>query len=426
MIKDRAILHCDLNNFFASVEVILNPALRGNAVAVCGDPKKRHGIVLAKCEIAKRHGVKTGDTVNEAEKKCPSIIIVCPQHNEYSKYSRKVREIYYRFTDEVESFGIDECGLDVTNSKLLFGTGEQIAEKIKSTVKEELGLTISIGVSWNKTYAKLGSDFKKPDAITIISRQNYRNIIYPSPISSMLYVGRKTRQMFERMNIKTIGDLANFDPALLRARMGIMAAKLIQAARGEDDDEVMNFLHKDDVKSVGNGATLARDLTTVRQVEKVIYVLAEEVGTRMRRKGVQGKTISLGIRGNDLKWTGAQASIQSPTHNPMKITHEAMKIFNTLWNVGNIGVGTGEFLLSKKESLEPIRSLRVAVSNLTDAQMSQLDFLDRSEIYSDDLTKTFDNLRKKYGSSSISFAMGIGAELEIEFEVLDGVSILPT
>jgi len=359
---DRALLHIDLNNFFASVEQIRDTSLKGKAIAVCGNAEERKGIVLAKSEEAKKFNVKTGDTIWLAQQKCPHIIIVQPKHDEYGKYSKLAQEIYYRFTDLIESFGIDECWLDVTPSRRLLGTGEEIAEKIRVTMKEELGLTVSIGVSWNKTFAKIGSDLKKPDAITVITRENYRDVIHPLPVSSMLFVGRKTVQLFEKLNIKTIGDLANFDPKLLAGFMGIMAHKLVKAARGDCDDQVTLYGHKEQVKSVGNGGTAKTDLTTMREVRHHTFPLVEKLTRRMRQKNVKGTTISASIRYFDLKWEGAQRSIHRPTSSAKTVFEEALKVIEEIW-----------------DKQKPIRAIRVAVCNLTGCEVMQMDVNDMEE-----------------------------------------------
>lgn len=398
-----------MNNFFASVERVLNPSLVGKPLAVCGDPNERRGIVLAKCEVAKKAGVKTGDTVWMAKQKCPGIQIVSPTRGAYSKYARAVQEIYYRFTNLVESFGQDECWLDVTASRTLFGSGEEIAEKLRNLVKDELSLTISVGVSWNKTFAKLGSDIKKPDAVTVINRANFKEIVWNLPAQDMLGVGRKTAKLLNKLGVRTIGDLANFDEVALKAHIGIHAEKIIRAARGECDEPVEDFHTTDDVKSVGNGATLPRDLTTLKEVEKVIYVLSEEVGTRMRRKGVRGTTISLGVRDSDLRWHGAQTTIHTPTSHAKTITKSALEIFSKLWLDKNS--------THSDVTLEPIRSLRVSVSNLTTGEASQLDMFTQSE---DEKTKKFDklfdSLRQKYGSKIVAFGTAQGSELDINFD----------
>jgi len=383
----RTILHCDLNNFFASVERVLDPSLVGRPLAVCGDPEERRGIVLAKCEMAKALGIKTGDTVWKARQLCPDIQIVTPRHNEYSRFSRMVQEIYYRFTDKVESFGQDECWLDVTGSKNLFGDGTEIANEIRKLVKSELGLTISVGVSWNKTFAKLGSDLKKPDATTVISQENFKQIVWPLPVSEMLFVGRKTARLLAKLGVKTIGELASFDIIILKTHIGIAATKIITAARGECDEPVGNFHDHEDVKSVGNGATFPYDLMTKKEVHKEVYVLSEQVAARMRKKNVQGTTVNLGIRDSKLLWHGAQTTLASPTSNAKEIMVAALEIYDKLWL-----------------SNEPIRSLRVSVTNLSSLLAKQVDmFTDKKAERFDEL---FDDLRKKYGANIVSFGTG--------------------
>jgi len=439
----RTILHCDLNNFFASVEVILNPDLVGHPVAVCGDPEKRTGIVLAKCERAKKCGIKTGDAVWMAIQKCPDIQIVQPRHNKYGEFSRKVRDIYYRFTDKVESFGIDECWLDVTNSFNLFckeskcegktdiEMGEELAYKIKSLIKEELGLTISAGVSWNKTYAKLGSDLKKPDAVSVINRENYKQIVWTLPVQDMLFVGRKTARMFEKLSIKTIGDLANFDEKLLEARLGITAKRLVKAARGDCDDEVSSAHYNRQVKSVGNGTTTPKDMTTLKEITQVVYVLAEEVATRMRRKNLRGYTVNLSIRDEELKWQGAQTSIKTPTDNARTIVDPAMEIFCKLTKIKNCKYSQAKTSTQTQNDTPlpfPVHSIRVSVSNLTHNKHAQLDLFNdgTGEDEESHLTKTFDKLRNKYGADKLAYGTALGGQMDIDFEVLDEGNEEPT
>ena len=384
MRKVRKILHVDINNFFASVEQILDPELKGKPIAVCGDADTRKGIVLAKSEPAKKRGVATGDTIWMAQRKCPDVIIVPGNHEHYSKFSRMAMEIYYRFTDLVESFGSDECWLDVTGSRNLFGSASDIAEKIRKTVKEELGLTVSIGVSFNKVFAKIGSDLKKPDAITIISPDNYKQIFWPLPVSTLLFVGRKTNKMFERLNIKTIGDLANYCPSLLSGFMGINAYKLIQSAKGEDEEAVSPFIDTEEIKSVGNGETAATDILSMRGVRDHIFPICEKIARRMRRKNVKGKTISASIRFSDLHWISAQSTITIPTNSHTTIFEQAMKVL-------------GELLKSSPHMLDaktpPIRAIRIALSNLSNAGIQQLDLLDDSgEQKKDNISKVLDKI----------------------------------
>ena len=302
----KTILHCDLNNFYATVECLRDPNLRGKPVAVCGDPAKRCGIVLAKSEEAKKFGVKTGDVIWEAKLKCPDLVTVATNHADYARFAKKVRDIYYKYTDKVESFGSDECWLDITHSlKLFCKTGREIADELRTVVKEQLGLTISVGVSFTKTFAKLGSDYKKPDATTEITTLNFREIVWNMPVGNLLYVGRKSRALFEKLSIKTIGDLAAFDIEVLRAHIGVTAEQLILAARGEDTDEVASYENRSVVKSVGNGTTVPHDLMNFKEAQRVMYLLCEEVAFRMRKKGFKAFTVSLSIKNTALNWVGA-------------------------------------------------------------------------------------------------------------------------
>ena len=414
----RTILHCDLNNFFASVEVLRDPTLRGKAIAVCGDPTKRHGIVLAKSEQAKKFGVKTGDVIWQARQKCPNLHIIGTNHADYSRYSKLVREIYYRYTDRVESFGIDECWLDVTDSlKLLGKTGREIADELRAVVRGELGLTISVGVSFTKTFAKMGSDYKKPDATTEITPANFRQIVWNQPVENFLFVGRKSRALFEKLNIKTIGDLAAFDASALRTHIGVNAEHLVDAARGLDTAEVSHYDDRAIPKSVGNGTTVPHDLTTAKQAGQVMYLLCEEVAYRMRRKGVKGFTVSLSLKDTEMQWTGAQESIREPTNSVRTLLAVAEKIFRKVWRG------------------EPIRAIRVAASNLTTDKRVQLSFfcedVSRSardcmapargaaEDMNDKLSAVFDTVRRKYGTHAINYGTLLGSTFDLEFEVVD-------
>lgn len=279
---ERVILHSDLNCFYASVEMMLNPALRGKAVAVCGATESRHGIVLAKSELAKKRGVKTGMVNWEARQCCPDIIMVPPQYDEYLKYSKLTRAIYERYTDQVEGFGMDECWCDISGSQTVFGDGMQIAEEIRETVKAELGLTVSIGVSYNKIFAKLGSDLKKPDAITGISSDNFREKIWPLPASDLLYVGRATTKKFDSYGIHTIGDIANQSQDFLKRLLGVNGIALWTYANGLDTSRVMPGDYESPVKSVGHGITCNADLENNEEVWKVMLELSQDIGHRLR------------------------------------------------------------------------------------------------------------------------------------------------
>jgi Nucleotidyltransferase/DNA polymerase involved in DNA repair len=281
MAETRSILHSDMNSFYASVEMMLDPSLKGKAVAVCGSTEERHGIVLAKSELAKKAGVKTGMVAWEARQRCPGLILVPPQYDQYLKYSKLAHEVYYRYTDLVEPFGMDECWLDVTHSRI-YGTGLDIAQEIRAAMREELGLTVSVGVSYNKIFAKLGSDMRKPDAVTTIGVDNYKEKVWPLPASDLLYVGSATNRKLEKYGIHTIGQIAAVSPDCMRSWFGVNGLKLWHYANGTDISRVMHKDFVSPVKSVGHGITCTADLESDEEVFKVLLELSQDVGHRLR------------------------------------------------------------------------------------------------------------------------------------------------
>ena len=288
----RYIFHSDLNNFYASCECLYNPAIRNQPVVVVGDEEKRHGIVLSKNEIAKKKGVKTGFTVWEARNCCGEELVCVDVHfDRYQKLSKMVKDIYREYTDQVESFGIDEAWLDVTGVVHNFQEAETLAHTIRSRIVAELGLTVSIGVSYNKVFAKLGSDLKKPNAVTVITPDNYREKVWNLGVDNLLYVGKATYQKFQKYRIFTIGDLAGTDEKLLQSLIGKNGLMLKQFACGEDQQEVQLVTHREEVKSIGISITFPRDLKTVEEVDQVLYQLAEHVAFRMRKKGLYAKEV---------------------------------------------------------------------------------------------------------------------------------------
>lgn len=308
--RERVILHSDLNNFFASVEIANNPALAGKPLIVCGDPKVRHGIVLAKNEEAKKYGIKTAETVYSALKKCPDLQMVGSHHSQYQRYSRLVREIYGRYTEKIEECSIDECALDMTESVALFGDGQTIAERIRKEVKQELGLTVSIGVSFNKVFAKLASELKKPDAVTLVSKENYQKIVFPLPVSQLLFVGGATEQALHKMGVRTIGELANADEQTLVRLLGKRGKQLRTFARGEDEEPVKWQKSKEDLKSIGNSTTLPKDITDREEVKRYIYALSESVTSRGRIADVgKANTVHVVVRNEKLQYFTFQTKI---------------------------------------------------------------------------------------------------------------------
>ena len=385
---DRVILHCDCNSFFASVEAALNPAYRGVPMAVCGSQSDRHGIVLAKNEEAKKYNVQTAETVYSAKKKCPSLVIAEPHYNAYAEFSRRVNAIYARYTDMIEPFGIDESWLDVTASQKIFGSGEQIAERIRQEVKREIGITVSIGVSFNKVFAKLGSDYKKPDAITVINRENFKSIVFPLPVSTLLFVGKQTATALTAMGIKTIGDLASTARELLSIKFGKAGENLYAYANGLDDSPVDSGNEKQ--KSISNGFTFRRNLVSMAECKVGIEYLTEEIGRKLRRSGQVTGTVSLSIKDEYLKVIQKQRPLSPKSDVSREIADIAYAILTEIWKEG-----------------KPVRSLTVSVSNLSPAleESTQLSMFETKEAVKHTINEKKENavdiIRQKYGDESI-------------------------
>ena len=301
---DRVILHVDMNNFFASVECADRPELWTKPVAVAGDVQARHGIILAKNQVAKGFGVQTGESIAEARSKCPSLVLLPPHMDRYKQISDKARGIYARYTDRVESFGIDECWLDVTGNGRLWGKdyGKVIAEEIRQRIKTELGVTVSVGVSFNKIFAKMGSDYKKPDAVTVITRENFRELLWGLPVGELIFVGRSTAKKLWYMQIRTVGDLARADPALLEGTLGKQGLTAWQFANGMDGSPVLHDGQEYPIKSIGNSTTTPVDMVTRRDAEIVLAQLCQSVATRLRTVDMRCTTVKLALRTTDLAW----------------------------------------------------------------------------------------------------------------------------
>lgn len=386
------ILHCDLNNFYASVECAENPELTGKCVAVSGNPEHRHGIILAKNQAAKQMGVKTGEAIWQAKQKCPDLVCVPPQFELYSHYSKAVREIYLQYTDKVETFGLDECWLDVTHSKA-FGTPQEIADKLRKEVKEKTGLTISVGVSFTKTFAKLGSDLKKPDATTVISRENYKEAIWNLPVNEMLYIGAKTKAKLNSIGIFTLGELANANPTMLKKTFGVNGIKIWQCARGEDTEPVSLYTAERQVKSVGHGTTTIRDMTTRQDVEQIVVFLSEMVATRLRKYGLLATTVHVDLRNAQLQHASMQRAVH-PTFVASDIASIAMQLADKLWDG------------------KPLRSLTVSTAGLipVSSNVQESLFEERDE-RKQNLEIAIDQIRKKYGFFAIKKANLLGNDL---------------
>ena len=326
------ILHSDLNCFYASAEINENPALRGKKVAVCGSTENRHGIVLTASYPAKRSGVKTGMANWQAKQVCPDLIVVPPHYELYLRYSRLVRQIYHRYCNDIEPFGMDENWLCLEGIDDVERGGREIAEEIRETVKAEIGLTVSVGVSFNKIFAKLGSDMKKPDAVTVISEDNFRDRIWPLAASELLYVGPATTRKLALIGIKTIGDLARCDPGFIRSRLGKNGLMLWTFANGLDTSPVMPSEYVPPIKSVGHGTTCVRDLDTDYEVWLVLYELAQDVGHRLRKYGLTARGVQITVRDKDLDWQQYQHPFNFPTQSPLEIAQAGFALFRASYH----------------------------------------------------------------------------------------------
>ncbi len=401
--KDRTILHCDMNGFFASVELLDHPELADLPMAVCGDPKNRHGIILAKNEIAKSYGIVTAETLWQARRKCPSLKVVPPHHGKYKDYSRRINAIYQRYTDLVEPFSIDESWLDVTGSRRLFGDGKKIADEIRAAVKDELGLTLSAGVSFNKIFAKMGSEYKKPDATTVISRDNYKDILWPLPVREMFFVGSATAEKLESNGIRTIGALAQADQAWLTGLLGKQGKMLNLYANGLDDSPVAPMTQKRMIKSVGNSVTFSRDLSGEQDIHTAVISLSDTVAGRLRKYELKASGVKVDIKDTSLKVISRQKQLDAPTDNTNEIFKAALEIIHDSWNMDR-----------------PVRLLSVTGINLRDGDEDvQLSFFDggsKTGAKAGKLDETMDRIREKFGKKSITFGSIINNDIGISME----------
>ena len=388
---DRIILHCDLNSFYASVELLSHPDLRTVPMAVSGDPASRHGIILAKNEPAKKYGVQTAETIWQAKRKCPDLVLLPPHHALYREYSKRVNAIYDQYTDLVEPFGIDESWLDVTHSLHLFGgDAKALADRLRARIKEELGLTLSVGVSFNKVFAKLGSDYKKPDATTVIGRENWREIVWPLPVGALLYVGGAARKLLGQYGVETIGQLAACRPEMLETLLGKMGLQLHDYANGLDQSLVRSRYDAEPVKSVGNGTTFPQNLTTRAQVQAGIAVLADSVATRLRRHGLYAGGLQVTVRDPQFRDRSRQCQLPAPTHQIRELTETAMALTEQLWRPP-----------------APIRALTVTAIHLVPSE----DAYEQTDLFTaapkkeklEKLEGAVDQIRKKYGGGAIVF-----------------------
>ncbi len=391
----RSILHVDMNNFYASVECLYRPEIRNFPVAVAGDPLNRHGIILAKNMIAKKLGVTTGEAIWEAKLKAPGLVLVPPDYKKYLRFSRMAREIYYEYSDQVEAFGLDENWIDLTHSlQYLHSDPVSIANTIRQRVKEELGVTVSVGVSFNKIFAKLGSDMKKPDATTEIPYEHFQEIVWPLPVSDLLYVGKATAKKLELLAVNTIGDLARMDIAVLKRRLGKWGEILWLFANGMDTSPVRKISESEQIKSIGNGTTCPRDLKTEQDVRLVFTVLAESVAARLRDCCVKCQGVQIYLRDNDLFTISRQKKMEFPCCTSAPILETAMELFRQhyRWH-------------------KPLRSVSLSAIYLVTAnkhmQLSLFDDTAEQLLVQEQIEKTIDMLRYRFGHNAIMRASAL-------------------
>lgn len=384
---ERVILHCDLNNFFASVSLLSNVTLYNLPVAVCGSVEARHGIVLAKNEIAKAYGVKTAEAIWEAKLKCPDLVTLPPDYKKYNEYSVLARKIYERYTDLVEPFGIDECWLDVTGSTRVFGSGEEIAYRIKNEIKRELGITASVGVSFNKVFAKLGSDMKKPDAVTVISRENFKEKVWPLPVSDLLFIGKNTAEKLKNSGVFTIGDIALCGENMLSRLLGKNGLMLKTYALGEDISPVTPPREDDMPKSIGRSVTPDHDIKDAEEVWKIFLEISEDISRQLHAKDLYATCVQVHTRDTFLNIKEFGKTFSMPSNISIMLAKRALSIFedNYKWSL-------------------PLRSVGFRVTGLKNDNVAiQQDIFGdinedkKAEIIEDSIL----TLREKFGENSI-------------------------
>ena len=394
---ERTILHCDCNGFYASVECVLHPELRTVPMAVCGDPESRRGIILAKNELAKGYGIKTAETIWQAKRKCPQLVLAPAHHDQYALFSKRINGIYQRYTDLVEPFSIDESWLDVTGSRELFGGGKKIADELRKAVREETGVTISVGVSFNKVFAKLGSDYKKPDAVTVFGREQMESVIWKLPAQALLFVGPHTEKTLEKFGIHTIGDIARMELPAMRRMLGKTGEALWTYANGLDHSPVAAAGAGEPPKTIGNSTTLPRDVTTEEEIKCTLLSLAESVSFRLRRQDLKAGEIQLTVKNAEFEEFQRQCRIDPPVCDSQSIYRAALNLYrreNKKWAVRLLGVRAGK---------------------LTDAGQAQQSLFGQSDgrEKQERLESAMDRVREKYGKASVARAFSMpGKERE--------------
>lgn len=383
-LKDKIILHIDANSFYASVETSFHPELNSKPVAVSGNPAKRNGIILAKNELAKKQGVLTGEAIWEAKQKCPDLICLPPNMELYEDFSNEMHTIFEKYTYKIEPMGLDECWLDVTDTAHLFGGAEKIATDIRNEIREKLKITVSVGISFSKIFAKLGSDLKKPDAQTVISRENYKQIVYPLPIDSIIGIGSRMTKNLNKMNVFTLGDLLEIPAYILDSKFNILFKDLRKKLLGFDSNNIASIYDQAPPKSVGNGTTTIYDISSRDEIEATVLFLADKISSRLRKKHLYANSISISIRDCKLKVKKTCRTIPISTNTASDLVKFTMQIIDEFWGYD-----------------ENIRSIRLSARNLTTTDNVQYSIFQCIEDKKDNLNTSLDSLRKKYGKNII-------------------------
>jgi DNA polymerase-4 len=358
-------------------------------MAVCGDPESRHGIILAKNELAKSYGVKTAETIWQAKKKCPNLTLVTPHHHLYSEYSERINQIYEEYTDLVEPFSIDESWLDVTGTTYRFGTGREIADELRRRIREEIGVTISVGVSYNKIFAKLGSDYKKPDATTEITRENFQGLLWPLPATDMLFVGSASAERLASVGIDTIGAIARTGRAQMQVLLGRSGETIWDYAMGLDDSPVKSRSEAEQPKSIGNSITFPRDLAGRQEICAGLLTLCDQVGSRLRKHGLYCSTVQIQIKDPFLRTISRQQKLKAPTNVTKEIYDAAVAIAEKSWSMS-----------------APVRLLSVTGTGLTDRcteQMTLIGDTTEEKLKGAKLDRAMDGIRSRFGKDAISY-----------------------
>ena len=410
---ERWIIHSDINHCYAQIEEMMYPELRNVPMAVGGHEEDRHGIILAKNDLAKKYHIKSGESLRDAFQKCPELLIVPPHYDDYLFYTEEVKRIYREYSDKVESFGLDEAWIDITGTEKLFHkTAMELAEEIQRRVFKELGLTVSMGLSFNKVFAKLGSDLDKKQGLAVITRDNFKDMVFPLPIADILYIGKATSSQLNERNIYTLGDLALSSKEYIKSFLGKNGEMVWLFANGYDTLSVNSSQQV--IKSVGNGITAKHDIHTIEEAKIVLSMLAESVAKRLRQSNKLGSVISIGMRYKDLQGLSRQKRVDTPTNIAQEILDMVMILLRDNWNMAI-----------------PLRSLSISVSSLVEKetyayQMSLFNTANEEDRYEQlHLEEVIQEIKERWGEKSIKYGHSLLDEELSDFSTQLGMDIHP-